>query len=115
MNPLSPSRIRRICLAGVAALVVAAPAGARVMPVDEGDSSIVGQYGWGAAATYAKQQTSAALAASAANDLLAQYGWGAAATFAKQQTRAALAASAANDLLAQYGWGAAATYAKLHA
>ena len=49
------------------------------------------------------------------NDLLAQYGWGAAATLAKQQTRTAVAASADNDLLAQYGWGAAATFAKLHA
>ena len=38
MNPLSPSRILRICLAGAAALVVAAPAGARVLPVKEGDS-----------------------------------------------------------------------------
>ena len=83
MNPLSPSRILRICLAGAAALVVAAPAGARVLPVDEGDS--------------------------------AQYGWGAAATLAKEQTRASLAASVEKALLAQYGWGAAATYAKLHA
>jgi hypothetical protein len=49
------------------------------------------------------------------SSLVAQYGWGAAATFAKQQTRAALAASADNDLQAQYGWGAAAAYAKLHA
>ena len=105
MNPQAPSRILRICLAGAAALVLAAPAGARVM-VDEGDSSIVARYGWGAAAAVAKGQS---------NDLLAQYGWGAAATFAKQQTRTALAASADNDLLAQYGWGAAAAYAKLHA
>ena len=45
---------------------------------------------------------------------LGQYGWGAAAIFAKQQTHAALAAKADNDFLAQYGWGAAATYAKLH-
>jgi hypothetical protein len=112
MNPLSPSRILRICLAGAAALVVAAPAGARVLPVDEGDST---QYGWGAAATFAKQQTRESLAASAEKALLAQYGWGAAATFAKQQTRESLAASAAKALLAQYGWGAAATYAKLHA
>ena len=45
---------------------------------------------------------------------LGQYGWGASAILAKQQTRAALAAKADNDFLAQYGWGAAATYAKLH-
>ena len=63
MNPQAPSRILRICLAGAAALVLAAPAGARVM-VDEGDSSVVAQYGWGAAATVAKGQS---------NDLLAQY------------------------------------------
>ena len=106
MNPLSPRRILRISLAGAAALVLAAPAGARVLPVDEGDSRMLGQYGVGAAATVAKRQS---------NNPLAQYGWGAAATFAKQQTRATLAASAENDLLAQYGWGAAATYAKLHA
>jgi hypothetical protein len=105
MNPLSPSRILRLCLAGAAALVLAAPAGARVLPVDQGDSTLA-QYGWGAAATVAKRQS---------HDPLAQYGWGAAATFAKQQTRAALAASADNERLAQYGWGAAATFAKLHA
>jgi hypothetical protein len=112
MKPLSPSRILRICLAGAAALVVAAPAGARVLPVDEGDSA---QYGWGAAATLAKEQTRASLAASAEKALLAQYGWGATATLAKEQTRASLAASVEKALLAQYGWGAAATYAKLHA
>jgi hypothetical protein len=105
MNPLSPRRTLRIFLTGAAALVLAAPAGARVLPVDEGDSGMLGQYGWGAAATVAKRQS---------NNSLAQYGWGAAATFAKQQTRVTLAASAENDLLAQYGWGAAATYAKLH-
>ena len=48
-------------------------------------------------------------------DSLAQYGWGAAATYAKQQRRTATATSADNNLLAQYGWGAAATYAKRHA
>ena len=106
MNPLSPSKILRICLASACALVLAAPAGAGVMPVDQGDSSMVARYGWGASATVAKGQS---------NDLLAQYGWGAAATFAKQQNRAALAASADNDLVAQYGWGAAGAYAKLHA
>ena len=68
------------------------------------DTPSVAQYG-SAGATVAKQW----------DDPLGQYGWGAAATFAKQQTRAALAASADNDFLAQYGWGAAATYAKLHA
>jgi hypothetical protein len=61
------------------------------------------QYG-SAGATVAKQW----------DDPLGQYGWGAAATFAKQQTRDALAANADNEFLAQYGWGAAATYAKLH-
>ena len=101
MNPLSPSRILRICIASAAALVLAAPAGAR--PVDDGDSSVPAQYG-SAAVTVAKQW----------DNPLGQYGWGAAAIFAKQQTRAALATKADNDFLAQYGWGAAATYAKLH-
>ena len=78
MNPLSPSRIPRICLAGLAALVLAAPAGARVLPIDEGDS-IVAQNGGGAAATVATRQSN-----------VAQYGWGAAATYAKQQTSGAL-------------------------
>jgi len=85
MNPMSQIRIRRIFLAGATALVLAAPAGAHIVRVDEGGS------------------------------MFAQYGWGAAATFAKQQTRTALAAKADNDFLAQFGWGAAATYAKLHA
>jgi hypothetical protein len=76
MKPLTPSRILRISLAGAAALVLAAPAGAR-------DDSRLAQYGWGAAATYAKQQTRAALAAGAQNGSLARYGWGAAATYAK--------------------------------
>ena len=83
MNPLSPSRIVRIGLAGAVALVLAAPAGARVLPVDDLDGGIAGQYGWGAAATVAKAQS---------NTLVARYGWGAAATVAKQQTDAALAA-----------------------
>ena len=75
MNPLSPSGILRICLAGAAALVLAVPAGARVLaPSTEATSSMVAQYGWGAAATAAKEQS---------NDLLAQYGWGAAAAYAK--------------------------------
>jgi hypothetical protein len=103
MNPLSPSRILRFSLAGAAALVLAAPAGARVLPVDDGDVGMPAQYG-SAAATVVKQW----------DNPLGQYGWGAAATYAKQQTRAALAAKADNDFLAQYGWGAAATYAKLH-
>jgi hypothetical protein len=106
MNPMSRIRIRRICLAGATALVLAAPAGAHIVRVNEGGSSMFAQYGWGAAASVAKGQS---------NDVLAQYGWGAAATFAKQQTRTALAAKADNDFLAQFGWGAAATYAKLHA
>ena len=55
MNPLSPSRIVRISLAGAAALVLAAPAGAPAQPVDEGDSSMLGKYGVGAAATVAKR------------------------------------------------------------
>ena len=104
MNPRSPSRIVRLSLAGAAALVLAAPAGARVLPVDDGDGGMLARYG-SAEPTVATQL----------DDPLGQYGWGAAATFAKQQTRAALAASADNDFLAQYGWGAAATYAKLHA
>jgi hypothetical protein len=97
MSPLTPSGILRICLAGAAALALAAPAGAH--------TSTVARYGWGAAATVAKRQS---------NNLVAQYGWGAAATYAKQQEHVALAARD-TDLLAQYGWGAAATYAKLHA
>jgi hypothetical protein len=105
MNPMSQIRIRRIFLAGATALVLAAPAGAHIVRVDEG-GSMFAQYGWGAAASVAKGQS---------NDVLPQYGWGAAATFAKQQTRTALAAKADNDFLAQFGWGAAATYAKLHA
>ncbi len=104
MNPLSPKRILRISLAGAAALVLAAPAGARVLPVDEGDGGMPAPY-HSTGATVAKQW----------DDPLGQYGWGAAAVVAKQQTRAALAAKADNDFLAQYGWGAAATYAKLHA
>ena len=80
MNPVSPSRILRFGLAAAVALVLAAPAGARVLPIDEGDS-IVGQYGWGAAATVAKAQS---------NTLVARYSWGAAATVAKQKTSAAL-------------------------
>ncbi len=103
MNPLSPRRTLRIFLTGAAALVLAAPAGAHVKPVDDGDSSMPAQYG-SAAPTVARQW----------DNPLGQYGWGAAAIFAKQQTHTALATSAENDLLAQYGWGAAATYAKLH-
>jgi hypothetical protein len=99
MNPLTPSGILRICLTAAAALALAAPAGAH-------NSSMVAQYGWGAAATVAKRQS---------NDLVAQYGWGAAATYAKQQERRILAAPPDSDLLAHYGWGAAAAYAKRHA
>ena len=57
MNPLSPSRIIRICLVGAAALVLAAPAGAKGQ-----SSNLVATYGWGAAATFAKQQMGADLA-----------------------------------------------------
>jgi hypothetical protein len=103
MNPLSPSRILRFSLAGAAALVLAAPAGARVLPVDDDDSGMPVQYS-SAGATVVQQW----------DNPLGQYGWGASATLAKQQRRAALAAKADNDFLAQYGWGAAATYAKLH-
>jgi hypothetical protein len=71
MNSLATSRILRLCFAGATALVLAAPAGAHVM---RADSSMVAQYGWGAAATAAKGQS---------NDLVAQYGWGAAGAYAK--------------------------------
>jgi hypothetical protein len=73
MNPLSPSTFLRLGLAGVTALVLAAPAGAGVMRVDAGNG-MVGRYGWGATATLAKTTS---------NDLVAQYGWGAAAAYAK--------------------------------
>lgn len=75
MHPRSPSTSFRIALASVAALVVAAPAGARILPVNE--------YSWGAAATYAKQQARTVAAGNREAKLLAQYGWGAAATYAK--------------------------------
>ena len=80
MNRHFPSRIHRICLAGAAALVLAAPADAQVMRLN---GSMVTTYGWGAAATYAKQQTRTALEAPTENDLVSQYGWGAAAAYAK--------------------------------
>jgi hypothetical protein len=67
--------ILRLCLVGVTALVLAAPVGARGLPVDLGDGNLVARYGWGAAATLAKRQS---------NDLVAAYGWGAAAAYAKQ-------------------------------
>ena len=60
---------------GATALVLAAPAGARILPVNE--------YSWGAAATYAKQKTRTAVAADSDGRFLGQYGWGAAATYAK--------------------------------
>ena len=81
MNPLSPNRLHRICLAGAAALVLAAAADAHTLRLN--DRSMVATYGWGAAATYAKQQTRTALNARADNDLVAQYSWGAAAAYAK--------------------------------
>jgi hypothetical protein len=102
MTPRTPNRILRACLVGALVLVFAAPAGARVMPVDEADN-FVAQQGWGAAATVAKQQS---------NTLLAQYGWGAAAAYAKQQTRVGLSAAGTDSLVAKYGWGAAGAYAK---
>ena len=81
MNPLSPNTMHRICLAAAAALVLAAAANAHAMPIN--GSSMVATYGWGAAATYAKQQTRTALNARADNDLMSQSGWGAAAAYAK--------------------------------
>jgi len=99
MNSLTRNGILRICLTTAAALAFAAPAGAH-------NASMVARYGWGAAATVAKRQSS---------DLVAQYGWGAAGTYAKQQERSVLTVLAGSDLLARYGWGAAAAYAKLHA
>jgi len=99
MNSLTRNGILRICLTTAAALAFAAPAGAH-------NASMVARYGWGAAATVAKRQSS---------DLVAQYGWGAAATYAKQRERSVLTVLAGSDLLARYGWGAAAAYAKLHA
>jgi len=98
MNSLTRNGILRICLTTAAALAFAAPAGAH-------NASMVARYGWGAAATVAKRQSS---------DLVAQYGWGAAGTYAKQQERSVLTVLAGSDLLARYGWGAAAAYAKLH-
>jgi hypothetical protein len=79
-------RIRRLASLTVAALAIAAPvamftpaanASTARTPSDQANSSMVAQYGWGAAATLAKGQS---------NDLLAQYGWGAAATVAKHDT-----------------------------
>ena len=75
MNPLTSSGILRLFLAGAAALVLAAPAGARALHVDKSESSMLARYGWGAAATLAKGQSN--------DHLVAQYGWGAAATYAK--------------------------------
>ena len=80
-NPLSPNDVHRICLAGAAALVLAAAADAYTLHLN--DSSMVARYGWGAAATYAKQQTRTALNTRADKDLVVQYGWGAAAAYAK--------------------------------
>jgi hypothetical protein len=105
MSPLS-SRVLRVGVAGVAALVLAAPAGARILPVDDADGSFAVRPAPRTVATVARKQSSTGLA---------QYGWGAAATFAKQQTRVAFASRARNESFAQFGWGAAGTYAKLHA
>ena len=74
MHPRSPNAILRILVVGATALVLAAPAGARILPVNE--------QSWGAAATYAKQQTRTAVADGSDAGFLAQYGWGAAATYA---------------------------------
>ena len=97
--------VAALAIAALVAIVApAANASTARMPSDQANSSMVAQYGWGAAATVAKRQS---------NDLLAQYGWGAAATFAKQQKRAPLSRPAlTDDLLAPYGWGAAAAYAE---
>jgi hypothetical protein len=73
MNPLSSSRILRLGLACTAALVLAASADARGLPIATSDT-VVARYGWGAAATVAKRQST---------DLVARYGWGAAAAYAK--------------------------------
>jgi hypothetical protein len=81
----SPRKAPGFCLAGLAAVALVAPAGARITPVDE-----------------------------AAGGSLARSSWGAAATAAKRQARAAHTIRAERALLAQYSWGAAATYAKLH-
>jgi hypothetical protein len=75
MHLRSPNAILRILVVGATALALAAPAGARILPVNE--------HSWGAAATYAKQQTRTAVAADSDARFLAQYGWGAAATYAK--------------------------------
>ena len=125
MNPLS-DKIITTALVALAAVVFATTAAAQ--PLSEypfgyaeqhplgGKSATLAaddlsQYGWGAAATYAKQHggKSATLAA----DDLSQYGWGAAATYAKQH--GAKSATLAADDLSQYGWGAAGTYAKQQA
>ena len=79
MKRLFLSRVQGICLAGAAALVMAAAADAHTMRLN---NSMVTTYGWGAAATYAKQQSTAP-DARAENDLVSQYGWGAAAAYAK--------------------------------
>ena len=51
MNSLTRNGILRICLTTAAALALAAPAGAH-------NASMVARYGWGAAATVAKRQSS---------------------------------------------------------
>jgi hypothetical protein len=79
MNRLSRTRALHLCLAGAAALTLAAPAGARVLPVDEESGSSLTHSPWAVAAIAAKRQTRAA----AEKAMLAQYGWGAAATYAK--------------------------------
>jgi hypothetical protein len=79
MNPLSRTRALHLGFACAAALTLVAPAGARILPVDEESGSSLARSSWGAAAVVAKRETRAA----AEKALLAQYGWGAAATYAK--------------------------------
>jgi hypothetical protein len=110
MNSLS-DRFLTTSVVALVALVFAAAAAAQPRGVNES----LAQYGWGAAATYAKQQSHGGKPATLAADDLSQYGWGAAATYAKQQSHGGKPATLAADDLSQYGWGAAATYAKQQA
>ena len=83
MRTRSPSRALHLCLSGLAAVALVAPAGARIMPVDEEGGGSLARSSWGAASTAAKRHARDVRAARAENELLAQYGWGAAATYAK--------------------------------
>lgn len=84
MHSLS-DRFLTTSLVALVALVLVAAAAAQPRGVNES----LAQYGWGAAATYAKQQSHGGKPATLAADDLSQYGWGAAATYAKQQAAAA--------------------------